>query len=507
MRKLISVVLIAMMLTAYLTGCGGDSGGSSTEDRTDLIYRVKSEPPSLDWCAVSDLSTWSILNQMADTLVMKDEDGNIVPGLAESWEFLNDNQTVRFKLREDVKFHNGEMMTADDVVYSLNRAIANPITVLSTTAMKEAEKVDDYTVDLHLKHAYEPILECLLGSHTFITSQKAVEEMGDEAFGRAPVYSGPYQFESWETGDNVVLVANEDYWRGSPAIKKITFKIIPNANTAAIALETGEADFMEDPDSSDRENLINSDNLACYETYQAGTFYIAFNNAEGRFADERLREAVCLTVDREAIVEGSFGGNALAISNPFPPTVFGYDENIKTKEQDIERAKELVVEAGYPDGLTVDTYVSDDPMYLRPTEILQSQLKEIGINLNIIKQERGVFMTQVYYNMDYELAVGSLIASYKDADYEWVEYHGSEAGSFNYLLTDVPEINEYLETGRYSTDKEVRQEAYTNLAQYIVDHSVICPLFIRMNTIICNKDLKGVVPDDLARYHVFDYSW
>ena len=79
--------------------------------------------------------------------------------------------------------------------------------------------------------------------------------------------------------------------------------------------------------------------------------------------------------------------------------------------------------------------------------------------------------------------------------------------SANYLLTDVPEINEYLETGRYSTDKEVRQEAYTNLAQYIVDHSVICPLFIRMNTIICNKDLKGVVPDDLARYHVFDYSW
>lgn len=507
MKKVLAVVLILVMVFA-LSACGNSSsGGSADAGRTDLVFRLKSEPPTLDWCKVSDLPTNSVFCQIADTLVQENEKGEIVPGLAESWEILDEGKTVRFYLRKDVKFHNGEMMTAEDVAYSMNRAIGSSITVLTTSSMESAEVIDEYTVDLHLKYAFEPILKCLVYPNNLIASKKAIEDIGEEAFARSPVYSGPYKVTEWQAGDYIVVEANEDYWGGSPAIKKITFKIIPEASTAAIALQTGEIDIMQDPDSSDRETLIANEKISFIETPEAGTYYVGFNNEEGVFADERMREAVCLAVDREEIVMGTFDGNAPAISNPLPTAVFGYDPAIKTKERDIKKAKQLVIDAGYPNGVDVDIYTPDDPTYLNPTEILQSQLAEIGINLKIHKLDRGVWMTKVYYNMEYEITIGSLIASYPDADYEWVEYHSSEAHLFNYLLTQDKTLDGYLETGRYSTDEEIRQQAYTDMAQYIVDHSLVCPLFNKMNQLAYNSNLQGVTTHSIGLYHVFNYSW
>lgn len=508
MKKLLCLLLTVAMIfaiAAAATGCGGGNGGKS-EARTDLTYRLKSEPTSLDNIEVNDLVAFTVLYQLYDTLIIYETDGTLAPGLAESWEYTDDEQKVlRFHLRDDVVFHNGEKMTADDVEYSLNRSIKAPKTTLVTSNMDYAKKVDDDTVDLYLKNPYAPIEYCIANAHTAIVSKKAFEE--DPNFGRNPVGSGPYKFESWNAGDTITLTANEDYWRGSPNIKNVTFKIITDLNTAAVSIQNGEIDVMQDPSTTDRETLMNDEKLNYLETPQAGTFYIAFNQKNKYFKDEKVRQAVSLAIDRDEIVAGAFDGCVIGIDNPVPSSVFGYDSSITAPARDIEKAKRLLAEAGYADGFKVKMKTPDDDMFAKPTEIIQAQLAQIGIEVEVQKMERGVWMTEFYFNADYDLGIGSLIANYPDFDYEYIEYHSSQIGLNNYFLTDIKELDDLFDLARRSTDEKEREQAYSDIAQYILDHALTCPLFTPYNTLVVNADLQGPQANEISRYYIFDWSW
>lgn len=505
-KKMISILLIMVLaLSVFMTGCGG--GDEDTAGKTDLTYRLKSEPTSLDNIEVNDLVAFTVLYQLYDTLIIYETDGTLTPGLATEWGYVDDeNKVLRFHLRDDVTFHNGEKMTADDVVFSLNRSFESPKTTIVTSAMDYAEKVDDYTVDLHLKHAYAPVEYCIANAHAAIVSKSAVEAEGD-SFGRNPVGSGPYKFVSWQAGDSITLTANEDYWRGAPSIKDVTFKIITDLNTAFVAIQNGEIDVMQDPSTTDRDALMSNEKLSYYETPQSGTYYLAMNMENEYFKNEKVRQAVSLCLDRDEIVTGAFDGNVLGITNPVPPSVFGYDSSITGPEKDIEKAKELMAEAGYPNGFKVVMKTPDDNLYSKPTEIIQSQLKQINIDVEIRKMERGVWMTEFYFDANYDLGIGGLVANYPDYDYEFIEFHSSEIGLNNYFLLNNPEVDELFETGRYSSDEAERMEAYRGVANYILDHAIMCPLFITYNTLVSNAKLQGLQANPISRYYLYDWSW
>lgn len=233
LSKVLSLAVAMLMLASLLAGCG-EKQDETTGTKDSLIFSINADIVSMDCHMARDTVTSIIHYQVYETLVRNQPGEGLVPGLAESWEFSDDNTEITFKIRENVKFHNGDIMTVEDVAFSLNRAIASSFTTSYSGTMDHAEVVDDTHVKLCMKQAFGPVLQCLSVPCLGIVSKRAVEELGDEGFASAPVGTGAYRFVERSSGEKIVLQGFEDYWRGAPEIKDLTFMIMTDRNTAAI---------------------------------------------------------------------------------------------------------------------------------------------------------------------------------------------------------------------------------------------------------------------------------
>ena len=517
--KLKRIYCYLLVVAMILAGCsvGGNNtttppanqpatnSGQPAETVKDSVnFTITAEPSTLDPQKGNDLLTFAVHCQIFDTLIREDTDGSLVPGLATEWKISEDGKEVVFKLRNDVKFHNGDLMTADDVVFTINRAIASTFTKRITGSMDKAEKVDNSTVKLTLKYSYGPILECIATTNMGIISQKAVEA-DEEGFARNPVGTGPYKFKEWSNGEKIVFESFKDYYRGEASIKNLTFKIITDKTSAAVALENGEVDVLLSPAEADRKNLISNDKLAYYETESNSFYFVAFNNETGLFSNKLLREAISYAVDRESLVMGALEGNGAPLESSIPTNTFGSPENFKGHEYNVEKAKALMAEAGYPNGLTLKI----PTMYLKPTEVLQDQLRQIGIVAEIEQMERGAWLQDVYTDNKYEITVGSYSALVPDADQiTYNRYHGDFVGGGNNMVrVSIPELDAALDLARTSQSSDERKSTYLKVCEILRDESVLVPLYSSMNGIAANKDLKGVQAHPVQRSYVYNYSW
>ena len=519
-KKGIRIICCLLILTFVLAGCGNnsnstpgsDKGGSAPSNggvkREDLIFALAAEPTSLDPKGSNDTVSFRVMNQVFDTLVKTDSDGTIVPGLAEEWKVSEDNTEITFKIREGVKFHNGDVMTVDDVVYSVNEAIKSNFTKRTTNTMKEAVKIDDSTVKLILNQPYGPALKCMATISMGIVNKRAMEENPD-GFARNPIGTGPYKFVEWKTGEKLVFERFDDYYRGAASIKDLTFKILTDQNTGVIALENGEVDVLETFPKSARKSLIENENISFYETESGLYYHISFNNEKGIFSNKKLRQAVSYAVDRESLIIGAFEGAAVPVECPIPPSCFGYVEDFKGNEFNPDKARELLAEAGYPDGLTVTMKTLESASYTIPTEIIQAQLREVGINAEIEIMERGAFLSEVYDENDYEISLVNIVVPVTDADFAvFGRLHSSMKGSGNNIQRcDIPELDELIMKGRSTQDEAERKEYYEQITEIVKEEAILIPLLTDMSAIAANKDLKGVEPSAVSYYFVYNYSW
>ena len=515
-KRIVSILCYLLILTILVVGCGNSNGETSTNNgsssegnkREDLIFALAAEPTSLDPKGSNDTVSFRVMTQVFDTLIRLEPDGTLAPGLAESWEVSEDGTEVTFKIRQDVKFHNGETMTVDDVVYSINEAINSHFTSRVTNTMERAEVVDDTTVKLILNQPYSPVLKCMATITMGIVNKEAMEA-DPEGFARNPVGTGPYKFVQWDTGEKLVFERFDDYWREPATIKDLTFKIFTDQNTAVVALENGEIDVLETFPMSARQRLIDNEDLNYYET-EAGLYYhISFNNAEGIFSNKKLRQAVSYAIDREAIIEGAFEGAAVPVYCPMPPSCFGYVENFKGNEYNPEKAKELLAEAGYPDGLTVTMKTLESTSYTIPTEIIQAQLREVGINAEMEILERGTFLSEVNDQCNYELHLNNIVCPVTDADFAiYGRLHSSmKGGGNNIQMCDNPELDELIMKARSEKNEEKRKELYREISEIVREEAILIPLLTNMSAIVANKDLNGVEPSPVSYYYVYNYSW
>ena len=486
----------------------GDVSASENSGREDLIFSISSEPSSLDPQQTSDTITYLVIFQMFDTLVREDSDGSMVPGLAESWEFNDDSTEITFKIREGVKFHNGETMTAEDVAYSINRAIASSYTSAFTNTMDRMEVVDDTHVRLFLKEPYIAIIKCLSNANLAIVNKKATEAAGED-FARNPVGTGPYKFVEWANGEKVVMERFDDYYRGPAAIKDLTFKIIADKSTAAISLEKGEIDVLYYPSTSDRQHLMSLPNVTWQEDSASTFWYVAFNNREGVFANETLRKAVCYALDRESIIIGGANGLGVPMEGCIPASVQFYNPDFEGYDYNLEKAKELMVEAGYPDGLTITMKTNQNSQYAKPTEVIQAQLAEIGITAEIELMERAAYLDETQVACDYEMTFYVITNNIADPDYICTRrFHTSqEGGGNNFTLHTIDGLDELIDSARGDTNETTRGEKYAQIEQLIYEHAVIAPLYQGMTYIASNSDLNGVYPSATERHYVYEYSW
>lgn len=519
-----SILILVLILSMGLTACGKNSSDKTNENvnvdsnssnevslgpaKDSIVFGISAEPVSLDPKLVIDVYSFLPIIQVFDTLVYENQDGDIVPGLAESWEFSNDRMEVVFKLRENVKFHNGDVLTAADVAYSLTKAMESSYTAKITGAIESAEVIDDLSVKLRLKHPYEPILSSLSCANASIVNKKAMEE-DEEGFARNPIGTGAYKFVEWKNGESLSFTRFDDYYRGQPPIKDFVIKIFTDKNTAVIALENGEIDILDSPPEGDRNNLMANEKLTYYETDSSMFIYLAFNNETGIFSDQRLRNAISYAIKREDIILGAVNGIGIPIHSPIAPSAFGYPKDFKNNPYDIEKAKQLIADAGYPNGFTVKLKCTENPLYSKTAEVIQEQLRQVGINAEMEIMEKGAFLEDIYTKGDFEVAVWSIISMIPDADYTvYSRFHSQMlGGGNNFMRANIPGMDELLEKSRISSSEDERKEIYVNVSELVKEHAPLIPLFCGMNSLVANKDLKGVAAKATQKYYIYDYSW
>jgi len=487
---------------------GSTEATAASDVRTDLNFGLTGDPQSLDPSKTTDQMSKAIWYQMYDTCIMRDNDGNHYPGLAESWEISEDGKTVILHIRQGVKFHDGSDLTAADIVFSLGLLCDSPQTTSKMVSMS-AENIfadDDYTVRIELASPFGAILD-VLSCDTRIVCKSAYESMGAEEFNKSPVGSGPYKFVERKTGEKIVLEANEDYWRGAPTIKKITFKIMTDSNTAVLALEKGELDFLSHAPLIARQELMDTDGINWYETDLAGNIYIVFNEDSEIFSNPLVREAIAYAVDKEEMVIGAVEGNGTPQSTMVPPSDAGYIDGFPGIPHDEEKAKELLAEAGYPDGFSFKTITQENATYQKPAEVLQGQLRKVGINMEIEVLERGTFNDQMHAS-NFDMLVGHWTTPIPDGYFLiYTLAHSSNIGNQNFSRINDPELDAQLDIIKTSVDEAERTAAFRRADEIIQENTYFVPLYTFKAACAANEKLMGVQADPVYKFQVYDYYW
>ncbi|MEL7466153.1 MAG: ABC transporter substrate-binding protein [Pseudomonadota bacterium] len=432
------------------------------------------------------------------------------PLLAESWEALSDT-TWQFKLRQGVAFHNGEPFDADDVVFTLNWVAdpANGVKVQrNVNWIDSVEKVDQYTVNINMKKPFPQAFEFLSGPLT-IYPNEYYAEVGPEGMHKAPVGTGPMKVESVTTAEEYVLARNEDYTWGSPKgeakVAKIVVREIADVQTQIAELLAGGIDITADI-TADHVDQIGG--VPGFTALQAGTMrtgYIGFDAAgRGNFEPTtklEVRKAMAMAIDRESLVKNLIRGDAGVIHTPCFPTQFGCDESAAAKwEFNPEMAKQLLAEAGYPDGFDIEFYT------FRPAdwaEAIMADLSKVGINASLTKmpyfalrdKQRNEGTTPMFL-MDW--------GSYSMNDMSAITSHFFKKGPDDFALD--AEVAAWLEEGDTSTDPEVRKAAYAKAIAKITGEVYWLPMFNHVRNYGFNEKLTFIpYQDEIPRF--WQYGW
>ncbi|EOD00980.1 glutathione ABC transporter substrate-binding protein [Caldisalinibacter kiritimatiensis] len=488
-KKLIVVISAIMVFALALAGCGQSSNEQAGVEKDTLVVAQSADAKSLDPHATNDSTSSNVAKQIYNTLVESTEDMEIVPGLAKEWEQVDD-LTWEFKLRQGVKFHNGEELKASDVKFTFERMLQSSKVSHIVEAIDTVEVVDDYTVRIKTKEPFGPLLAHLAHSASSILNEKAVKEAGDN-YGQNPVGTGPFKFKSWQAGDNIVLERFDDYFRGPSQIKQITYRVIPEGTNRTIALETGEVDIAYGIEPIDQDRVANHEDLELLKQPALAMYYVGFNVEKEPFDNKLVRKAISHAINTDDIIEAVLNGAGVKAVSPIAPRVFGYNDQLEGYEYNPEKAKELLKEAGYENGFETKIMISGSQAN-QIAQVVQAQLKEVGIDVAIEQIEWGTYIDKTASG-DHEmffLGWGTVTA---DADYGlYPMFHSASKGAAgNRFFYENKELDELLEKGKTSTDPKEREEAYKKAQEIIVDDAPLVPTHYKIETVGIQKNVKG----------------
>lgn len=512
MKKWLSLAIAgAMVLSVTLVGCapkpGPSSSGSAVSAEKDtLIIGHWSDPPSLDPNNALNDCSMRVTTNVYDTLVRMDAHFTAQPCIAESWEISDDGLEYTFKIRDDVKFHNGDLLTVDDVVFSVDRGINSPKASPSYSRVESVEKVDEHHVKITLKAPYNQILANLALPFGPIMSKSYVESIGDEEFARKPMGTGPYKFVEWVKGEKVVLEANEDYFLGAPAIKNVELVTIADTSAALLNLESGDIDAYCDIQTSDYALAQSHQNIKIVEGNALGYEFLQFNTAKAPFDNVKVRQAVVCALDKDALLQGINDNIGTKVDTVVLSDGIGYTDKIKTYSYDLEKAKALLAEAGYPDGFTCDIHVPSD-VYGKYAQVLQSSLREIGITANIKQEELSAYKVSTGGG-NYDMAINGCSFTVMDV---WEScgdsVYGPKIGDTNSTFYDNPRVNELFEEALVTVDEDRLAELYEEILIILSEDVPIMPFIWRVRNVTCHKDLNIPYMDPYAFHYLHEWSW
>jgi peptide/nickel transport system substrate-binding protein len=491
------------VLLALLVGQVGPAVAGPKENTLNFAWSKELE--TLDRYYNTAREGMIVSRHVYDDLVYRDPvSWEYKPLLATSWKWV-DPTTMDMELRQGVKFHNGEPFDADDVVYTLN-FVSNPdnkvLVKRNVSWIKNVEKLGPFSVRIHLVQPFPAALEYLAGNLP-IYPNDYYAKVGPDGFGRKPVGTGPYKVVEVEQGKRIVFQRNENYFKdspkGFPAIEKLVQRTIPEVTTMVAELMTGGLDWIYMVPKDQAEQLEKVPNLT---VVRAETMRIGFlqMDATGRtgdtpFKDVRVRQAVAYAIDREAIARNLVGGQSRVVHAACYPSQFGcIDDEVKHYEYNPEKAKQLLAEAGYPNGFEVDFYGYRDRSY---GEAIAGYLREVGIKANLM---------WLKYSALREKTQGDKVALVMNT---WGSYGVNDISNitgqhfrmeYNDLARD-PQVTEWLNEGDNSIDTTHRKEVYAKALKRIADQAYWVPLFTWVANYAYDKNLDFTpYPDAVPRF-------
>lgn len=449
--------------------------------------------------------------QTFETLVIRNENMELIPWLAESWNY-EDEETLIFKIRKGVKFHNGEELKASDVLFSLKRMRDDNTTAAMQVSQVDFDRsavIDDYTVKVVTDGPFAMQLAMFENPLSGIINEKSYKESGGN-FSKAPIGTGPYKLVSQHAGDRIVFKANENYWRpGEPHIPNLIIRIITESSSRAIEAESGGADIVYDIVASDVDRLRAMPNLTLQSKAGANTSYICFNVAQKPLDDIRVREAVWYAADIPSAIKIAYGNFGILGDGILSPGIEGRHPDLKPLmvKRDVKKAKDLLAEAGYPNGLELRICTENsNQQRMDFCEVLQAQLAEAGITLKLEFMEVNSWL-QYMYNGKAQMSVFGFTASTGEAGRvlsRVLEGYTSEWQLFSY--TD-PEFRQLVVDGLKTIDQEKRYELFYKAQEKMIKDRIALPIWSKEINAAVQNYVKGfaLMPSFEQHYLQFVY--
>ncbi|MDR1649617.1 MAG: ABC transporter substrate-binding protein [Synergistaceae bacterium] len=459
-----------------------------------LIVVDQYDATTLDPIAHNDVPSSRACYEIYDTLIFLDNEGNVSPGLAESWEFLSGTD-YKFNLRKGAKFHNDEDLKAVDIQFSIERATTNAGAKIATFSqnVKNVEIVDDYTVIVHLKKVDYSFFSSLSHSWASIVSKKATEAAG-ESYGMNPVGTGPFKFVSWQKGNKYVFERFENYWGPKPKYKTLEVRSVPEPTSRTIALETGDADIAFPIAHNDLKRVGGNSGLILYRKPQNSTAYIGFNASKKPFDDVRVRHAIFEALDVVTIQAASYRGVGKVPGTLVPSTVkYSINDKIPPHVQDVGKAKKLLAEAGVKN-LKLEIWTNERKERVDSATIIQAQLEEVGIQSEIRVLEWGAYINGLM-EQKHDLFILGWVSAVPDPNFAVSGLLESSAiPASNLTFYNDPKLDALLDRGRSLPDGDERASVYKEMQLYINEQLPMIYLHNDESIAGTQKNVKGFSP-------------
>ena len=522
MKKLLTLTLCLAMVLSVFAGCsstpateeGASSSGEAaqgeaadSEYKDTLVFAMNTDVQSMDPQIQNDTTSEQVVKMLYNTLLKFEDDGTVVGDLAESWSVSEDKLTWTFNLKQGVKFHNGKELTSADVKATFDRALNAEAGGLRTTEIIKmftaVEAPDPYTVTITTDGPYGPMESLMCNMSLGIMDADYIEQygldLGTSAAGENG--TGPFKVVSWERDQEIVVERFDDYF-GTPAkLQTVVYTIIPEAASRVIALETGEVDVIDKPTDEDLARLeADTENYTVLRKPTISQRLFRFGCNDPIMSNTKVRQAIVYAIDRQAIIDALFAGSAYPSTAPLAPVTFGYSD-LGEIEQDLELAKSLLAEAGYPDGF--DTKIVTTERYqngIELAEIISQQLAEIGINAEIEVWEWSALSASwsgvTADEFDQPIFIMGAGPSMRDADGGLRGlYTTSETGlnDRNYGFYSNAEVDALIEQGMQETDQQKRVEIYKEAMEILYrEDPVAFWLFDMYGLAITSSKVEGV---------------
>lgn len=471
------------------------SGGS-------LVIAVSEDVDSLHPSDYSTTTELNVLDQIYDTLMYMNPDGteDPVPRIAESYEVSDDGTVYTFYLRDDVTFHDGTPLTSADVKFSLEMYMESEYQSSKVTMLESVETPDDYTVVCNLEGPYSPFL---LGVCTVHIASQSYYESSPDDFASTPIGSGPYMFVSRATGSNIVLTAYEDYYRGEASITDITFEVIPETSTTAIALQTGEVSFAS-IESSSLAQLETVDTITLAEAPTSGFAYISMNLEQEPYDNVLFRQAINYAIDRENLVDVCYDGKAEVNSNICSKDRFGYSDDQLQYTYDPDKAMELLEEAGIETPYDLGELLVAEK-YSDLATVIQADLADVGLECTIAVEEFNAYLDDLTSG-NYGITALTMTL---DGDTQQLEmaYKTEYIGTANNARYSDEEMDTLFEEAMVETDSDARAEIFDEILDKAQEEAIYAVLCNPLTLYAYNSDLYCPEFPLEGGYFVYDFYW